>query len=693
MDVNARTWNARRVVRRPQQSRLPRQVVVDVALVPDVIAGSHHIDPVAEKFVGNGGRDTKACRRVLAVRDYDVDRLGSADIRNVVCDNSASGVSENVADKEKSQTSHYPIAMRIGIDSGGTFTDFVVLHDDGRLESFKLRSNPAAPASVILAGLRRINAPRKSEVIHGSTVATNALLERKGAKTAFVTTAGFEDLIAIGRQNRAELYNLTPAMLKPLVPRDLCFGAKERMLFDGTVETPLSGVDALKKKLRGVESVAICLLHSYQNDSHERELLKELAGIGYVCASCDISPEFREFERASTTVINAYGGPLMDRYLGELERGCSHRLSIMQSNGGLLTASEARKHAVRTILSGPAGGVAGAVEIARIAGFKRAITFDMGGTSTDVALAGRDARQSTEARVDGFPVRVPMLDIHTVGAGGGSIAYIDAGGSLRVGPQSAGASPGPACYGEGDLPTVTDAHVVLGRIAADQFTLKIDPARSERALAKLGKPRDVAAAIIRVANSNMERAIRAVSVERGEDPRDFPLVAFGGCGGLHACEMARELGIRTVIIPRMAGVLSALGMLLSDHTRDFSIGALGATDYEARFRRLEKQTPRGANIERFADVRYAGQSYELTIPWLKDGNSSFHKAHQRAYGYSDPKRAIQIVTLRVRATTPVERPSLRTADKEASHGSSTFIPPDWAKRTDKAGSLILTSSS
>ena len=437
-------------------------------------------------------------------------------------------------------------------------------------------------------------------------------------------------------------------------------------------------------------------------------MLKALEGIGYVCASCDISPEFREFERASTTVINAYVGPLMDRYLGELERGCPHKLSLMQSNGGLLTAAEARRHAVRTILSGPADGVAGAVEIARLAGFKRAVTFDMGGTSTDVAPAGREARFSTEARIDGFPVRVPMLDIHTAGAGGGSIAYIDAGGSLRVGPESAGASPGPACYGEGELPTVTDAQVVPGRIATDQLmggTLRIDPGRAERALARLGKPVEVAAAIIRIANSNMERAIRAVSVERGEDPRDFPLVAFGGCGGLHACEFAESLGIRTAIVPRCAGVLSAPGMLLADRQRDFSVGALGATDYEARFRSLEKQAARGWKLERFADIRYSGQSYELTIPW----GSSFHRAHRRAYGYSDAKRATQMVTLRVRATLAVEQPSLRAnASIEfarrrvwvagrrrdapsiiADYGSTTLVPPGWAARVDRAGSLIL----
>jgi N-methylhydantoinase A len=632
--------------------------------------------------------------------------------------------------------------MRIGIDSGGTFTDFVVLHDTGddtgNLESFKLRSNPASPADVVLEGLRRI-AAKRAEVVHGSTVATNALLERKGAKTAFVTTRGFEDLIAIGRQNRPELYNLTPALPVPLVPRDLCFGVNERVLFDGTVERGLAAADIdelrLKIEASGAESVAICLLHSYQNDVHERLLLKGLSG--FVCASCDISPEFREFERASTTVINAYVGPMMDRYLGELERRSPHKVSIMQSNGGLLTASEARKQAVRTILSGPAGGIVGAVEIARLCGFPKALTFDMGGTSTDVALAAREPRLTTEARIDNLPVRVPMLDIHTVGAGGGSIAAIDAGASLRVGPESAGAVPGPACYGRGDRATVTDAHVVLGRIAAEQLVggeMRIDAAAAERAVARIGAGLgldtvNAAAAILRVANSNMERAIRAVSVERGEDPREFPLVAFGGCGGLHACEIAEELGVTTVIVPRLAGALSALGMLLADRTRDYSVGALGVSDYEARFRKLEKQAKKDvprATLERFADVRYTGQSYELTIPF----NGNFHKAHQRIYGYSDPKRATQLVTLRVRATVRVEKPSLRARGADdrtmssageirrvwiegrwreipaspreglgaravrgpaliTDYGSTTLVPPGWSMRLDRAGSLIL----
>ena len=627
--------------------------------------------------------------------------------------------------------------MRIGIDSGGTFTDFAVLHDDGRLESFKLRSNPASPASVILAGIARaIPKKTKADIVHGSTVATNALLERKGAKTAFVTTRGFEDLIAIGRQNRPELYNLTPLPARPLVPRDLCFGVEERILFDGSVDTPLQPGD-LRQRLEGVESVAICLLHSCQNDAHERALLQALEGVGYVCASCDISPEFREFERASTTLINAYVGPLMDRYLAQLEASCPYPVAIMQSNGGLLTAAEARKHAVRTILSGPAGGIVGAVEIARLAGFKKALTFDMGGTSTDVALAGEQPRLTTEARIETFPVRVPMLDIHTVGAGGGSIASVDAGGSLRVGPQSAGAVPGPACYGVGEAPTVTDAHVVLGRIAADQLVggeMHLDAARATRAVAAVGDQLglgvvETAAAIIRVANSNMERAIRAVSVERGEDPREFPLVAFGGGGGLHACELADELGVRTVIVPKLAGALSALGMLLADRTRDYSVGALGASDYEERFRRLEKQARkdvRGAELSRFSDVRYAGQSYELTVPFGGD----FHAEHQRVYGYSDPQRSTEIVTLRVRAIVKVERPSLRTprgqsgrppakrkvwlagrwrnlpvAPREAfdaktvkgpllvtDYGSTTLVPPGWSMTRDQAGSLILRRS-
>ncbi len=495
--------------------------------------------------------------------------------------------------------------MRIGVDAGGTFTDFVVLHDDGRLETFKLRSDPAAPAKVILAGLARAAGDGAAEVVHGSTVGTNALLERKGARTALVTTAGFEDLVFIGRQNRAELYNLAPAPRRWLVERRDVFWGGERAHYDGTIERRPSEREMarLRKTLRaaGAESVAICFLHAYRTAENERAVAEALRGIGYISASHDVCPEFREYERASTTLINAYVGPLMDRYLGQLERG-GRRIAILQSNGGTLRTAEARRHAVRTILSGPAGGAIGAFETARASGFTRILGFDMGGTSTDVSLCDGAPRETTEGSVDGFPIRVPMLDIHTVGAGGGSIARVDAGGLLRVGPESAGSRPGPACYGSGEEATVTDAHVVLGRIAEDQLVageMHLDVERAGRAVDRVaaGIPMDrvkAAAGIVRVANANMERAIRVVSVERGHDPREFALVAFGGCGGLHACEIAEALDMRTVIVPAQAGALSALGMLLADAVRDFAAGALGRSNHEALFRGLEKgRAPRG----------------------------------------------------------------------------------------------------
>jgi N-methylhydantoinase A/oxoprolinase/acetone carboxylase beta subunit len=629
--------------------------------------------------------------------------------------------------------------VRIGIDTGGTFTDFVVLRDNGLIESFKLRSNPVSPASVILDGLRRIAAPAKSEVVHGSTVATNALLERKGARTAFIATQGFTDLMHIGRQNRAELYNLTPGPKRHLVPAAHCFGVAERSYFDGAAARRPARIELtrLRQKLRRarVESIAICFLHSYANPENERALFQLLEGDGYVCCSHDVTPEFREYERASTTLINAYVGPLMDTYLAQLERGSRHPVSILQSNGGFITASEARRHPVRTILSGPAGGVVGAAAAARWSGFDRALTFDMGGTSTDVSLWEGKLHLTTEAFVDGFPVRVPMLDIHTVGAGGGSIARVDEGGLLRVGPESAGADPGPACYGTGSQPTVTDAHVVLGRIAPDQFLggeMPIDPARAgiavDRIARSLSLSRSAAAAgILRVANANMERAIRVVSVERGRDPRDFALVAFGGCGGLHACEMAGQLGIRTVVVPRDAGALSALGMLLADRVRDYSAGVVDQSQVERRFAELEragrKDMP-ASRLERLADLRYVGQSYELTIPW----GASFHQEHQRIYGYSDPARPTEVVTVRVRAVVATLQPrvarnrsSTRGPHHLASHrvftggkfratpvfyreqlslkhrrgpalivdyGATTLVPGGWQFLVDRFGNLI-----
>lgn len=629
--------------------------------------------------------------------------------------------------------------MRIGVDAGGTFTDFVVLHEDGRLETFKLRSNPRAPAKVILAGLEHAAGGRRVDVVHGSTVATNALLERKGARTAFVTTAGFEDLLEIGRQNRAELYNLRPPPRRLLVGRELCFGVQERVAYDGAVIRKPSATEfkRLAEKLRRarVRSVAICFLHAYQNAAHERAAVKALAREGvYLCASHEISPEFREFERSSTTVVNAYVGPLMEAYLGELSRARQFRIAIMQSNGGFLAARDAGRHAVRTVLSGPAGGVVGVIETARASGYRRVLGFDMGGTSTDVSLSDGAPRETTEAVVDGLPIRIPMLDIHTVGAGGGSIARVDAGGLLRVGPESAGADPGPACYGVGTLATVTDAHVVLGRMETLLGgSMPMDAERAGRAVDPIAKQlgltrTNAAAGILRVANANMERAIRVVSVERGHDPRDFALVAFGGCGGLHACEIARELGIQAVLVPQYAGALSAMGMLMADAVRDYSAGVLGRADWDHCFARLERRAQRespGARILRSADLRYRGQSYELNVPW-PDSSAHFHREHAKVYGYSNPQREVEIVTLRVRARTALPKPKLTAEKRRPSeaetrrvwvdgawkrlavwrrdqlgntlkqgpalvldYGSTTLVPPRWQFRVDRAGNLLI----
>jgi len=586
--------------------------------------------------------------------------------------------------------------LRIGIDSGGTFTDFAVLHDDGSLHVFKLRSKAADPASVIIAGIAEAarNYGGAVAIVHGSTVATNALLERKGARTAFITSPGFRDLLAIGRQHRNSLYSLHPPERPNLVDRALCFEWPE----------PIP---------RGeIEAVAICLLNAYQDDTSEKEIAAALSGRGlYVCRSSEVAPEFREYERASTTVLNAYVSPLMSRYLGRLENDCPYPIEIMQSSGGLLSASEARSHAVRTILSGPAGGVIGA----RAMGGSPVISFDMGGTSTDVSLVEDPLRFATEAWVEGLPVRVPMLDIHTVGAGGGSLAFVEGGARLRVGPESAGSSPGPACYGTGERATVTDAHVVLGRIRPGRFlggTMEIFPERAERAVGELGRQLglsapETAAAIVRIANSNMEQAIRAVTLEKGRDPRDFPICAFGGCGGLHACEIAEELGIRRVIFPPWAGALSAVGMLLARRTRDYASGAIGSADVASLFAalraRAEADLP-GAQIQEHADIRYRGQSYELTVDW--DGGNPrgpFEAEYEKIYGLRDPGREIEVVTARVRAAMPaadetwshaqpadgfngpVEGPALMF-----DYGSTAYVPPGWRAARNKAGVVVAT---
>ena len=592
--------------------------------------------------------------------------------------------------------------IHVGVDTGGTFTDFLIW-DGKRYFTRKVRSTPDDPARAILEGLADLES---HEIVHGSTVATNALLERKGARTAFVTTQGFEDVLLIGRQNRPELYNFLATARTPLVPSELTFGAPERILHDGSVERELTTADAeaLATRIRdvGAESVAVCLLHSYANPAHERLLGEKLKGL-FVSLSHEVLPEYREYERASTTVVNAAVSPLMDRYLRRLDERLGHgRLRVFQSNGGSISAQSAGHSAIHTVLSGPAGGVLGAAAVARAAGFNKIISFDMGGTSTDISLYDGAFTYTTESEIGDFPVRVPMLDIHTVGAGGGSIAYLDSAGALHVGPRSAGARPGPVCYGEGDQITVTDANLLLNRLDPGEFLggrMQLDADRARRHIEDFAKsagtsPDSLAEAIVQVANSNMERAIRAISVERGHDPRDFVLLAFGGAGPQHACELAEQLEMKTVIIPKHAGVLSALGMLAADCVRDFSQSALGR-DPEEVFRELEARAAREfaaenlpkAHFERQIDLRYHGQSFEITVPYADRG--SFHDAHRTLYTYDHPGRSIEAVTARIRAVAPLDKINL-ASPSDAETFASVYIAPGWTSREDAAGNLILS---
>lgn len=489
--------------------------------------------------------------------------------------------------------------MRLGVDTGGTFTDFAWLDGDGRLRIHKQLSTPQDPSQAILTGMGAMGVAEQTAVVHGSTVATNALLERRGARTALITTAGFADVLAIGRQNRPQLYALVPQKPEPLVPREWRFEVHERVSAQGEILTPLDPA-ALRPILErlaaeGIESVAVCLLFSFLRPEHER-LIEEVIGNWqlpmtnsqlpvtrpHVSLSSEILPEYREYERTATTVINAYVAPLMGRYLERLAEGIAPRpLAVMQSNGGIISARAAGRQAARTVLSGPAGGVVGARFVAGRAGFEELITFDMGGTSTDVALCPGRLPTTAEGEIAGLPLRLPIIDIHTVGAGGGSLARLDVGGALQVGPQSAGAAPGPACYpgSPNRQATTTDANLVLGRLDADHFlggAMRLDRERAREALGELAQtmgvatPETAAWGVIQVANMTMERAIRRISVERGYDPRYFTLVAFGGAGPLHACDLAASLQIPRVLIPPAPGILSALGMLAAAPTKDYS---------------------------------------------------------------------------------------------------------------------------
>jgi N-methylhydantoinase A len=588
--------------------------------------------------------------------------------------------------------------MHVGVDIGGTFTD-LVMSAAGRLHIHKLLSTPQEPAQAMLAGLAAITPGGLAalhQVSHGSTVATNAILERKGAKTALITTQGFRDLLFIGRQNRPILYALQPQLPPPLIPRRWCYEVSERLDYTGAVLTPLdmAALDAVLDEMvqQGIESVAVCFLYSYVNPLHEQAVRARILERGrlqdwQIALSSEVLPEFREYERASTVALDAYVRPIMSRYVQRLEDqlppGCS--LRIMKSDGGVMSAARARQGAVQTALSGPAAGVIGAFHIAKLAGYAHILTLDIGGTSTDVALCPGAPVRRPESEIDGLPLRIRLLDIETIGAGGGSIARLDAGGALRAGPESAGANPGPICYGRGGAQvTVSDANAVLGRLDAEHFlgggmALDVDAARGaiSRLAGQMNLSAEAAAlGIVNVANVNIDRALRRVSVARGYDPRHFTLVAFGGAGPLHACEVADRLEIPRVLVPRYPGVMCALGLLVADVALDYSRSVLGVITDEmpaalgsqlsamiaaARADLAREGIPETEMVFNGSlDMRYQGQAYELNVPFGV-GNThlptAFHAAHERTYGHALPKRAIEVVNLRLQAVGVMEKPA------------------------------------
>ncbi|MGH9475289.1 MAG: hydantoinase/oxoprolinase family protein [Terriglobales bacterium] len=650
---------------------------------------------------------------------------------------------------------------RVAIDTGGTFTDCVWV-EAGELRVRKLSSTPRDPGKAMLRSLGAMAACR-AEIRHGTTVGTNTVLERTGARVAFVTTAGFEDTIAIGRQARPELYRWSYPKAAPLAPEELRFGVAERSLPDGSIlrapsEEELQRLAAAVAAARP-EAIAISLLFSFANPGNECAVAAALAPLGVpISLSHRILPEFREYERGATVVLNAYLQPRMGRYLAGLtaklrrqRRGS--RLHVMQSSGGIISAAAAAREPVRTILSGPAGGVVGAWRMAQLAGFDRILSIDMGGTSTDVALVAEGGPRTThEAQVMELPVSVPMLDIHTVGAGGGSLVRFDAGGLLQVGPESAGADPGPICYGRGEQPTVTDANLILGRLDATGLLgggMRLEVERTRRycgaAKGSVATVEAFADGIVRLAEATMSKALRVISVERGHDPRLCTLVSFGGAGPLHACALAASLEIPRVMVPRLPGALSALGILMSDMVKDYSRTVMLpvetgiAARLERVFRELEREgaaAMRGERLpavaERALDVRYAGQGFELTLAGGRDFAARFHQLHRQRYGYADPERRLEVVSVRVRMVTrsaplafrrqrerrgtaagarsgqrPVwfggrsrssalyERERLQAGDRFTGpaivneYSATTVVPPHWRARVDGWGNLIL----
>jgi len=653
-----------------------------------------------------------------------------------------------------------PAQTIVAVDTGGTFTDFVVFRD-GRIEVHKRASTPENAARAVLEGLRDLLEPDESFILaHGSTVATNALLERRGARTFWITNRGFEDLVEIGRQARPQLYALVGERPPPLAAAADRIGIAGRLLYDGSEESPVDPDElaTLPERMAEAESVAVGLLHSYANPAHEDAVAAQLADLG-VPTTCSgrLLPEYREYERFSTALVNAYVAPLVQRYLtGLAEESGAERVRIMASGGGAFSVRRAAREPVHTILSGPAGGVVAALDAAQRCGFQRVLSFDMGGTSTDVSLCPGGPIHTREYEIAGAAVAIPVIDIHTVGAGGGSVARRDPGGALKVGPESAGAVPGPICYGRGGTEvTVTDAHVWLGRIPPEEFlggSQRLDRGairdRLEALAAELGESAERAAAgILEVANTRMEGALRLISVERGHDPSDLILVAFGGAAPLHAAELAARLGVPHVLIPPDPGTLSARGILIADVRKDASRSVLrrGAgielQALQSDFRELEEAAAgdlvdegfaaEAVAVERTIDARYRGQSYELSVPAAPDWVDSFHAAHQIRFGFRREDAEVEVVTLRVAARASVRRPPpprARPADLSlrpearvdvvidgdwqrvalhrrvglgaghrmtgpaiiAEYSATTWLPPGWALTVAESGDLLLT---
>ena len=620
------------------------------------------------------------------------------------------------------------MAYILGVDVGGTFTDLALFEQEtGELTLAKVPSTPADPSQGVVHGIRHLIeqhgiAPDSiAFLIHGTTVATNAVLEGKGIPTALLATEGFGDILDIVRQDRPRLYDWRAMRPAPLVPRSQRWEVEERTLYDGLEAVPLDeeGVREIVAAIRemGITSIAVCYLHSYADPTHEErtgEIITDEYPTASISLSSHILPEIKEYERTSTTVMNAAVMPIVERYLNRLsqttaEMGVASRLHVMQSNGGIMTAETASRKSVNTILSGLAGGVLGGVTLARQAGFENAITIDMGGTSFDISLAyGGKIRFSRESEIGGHAIAVPMIDVHTLGAGGGSIAWIDAGGALQVGPRSAGADPGPACYARGGaLPTVTDANLVLGRLNPRYLlggSMSVQPELARDAIRRhvaepLGMSLEVAAeGIIKIINANMLKGIRVVSVERGYDPREFTVVAFGGGGPVHAAELARELGARSVMIPGAPGITSAIGLLMADFRHDYTRTYLQTTDVmdfrdlnevfsqmegRATGQLLEERVPATEIVLlRGVEMRYRGQGHSLEVPVpaglldldaIRTVSEAFHRQHQTTYGYSRADEITEFVNLRLAGIGRLPKPAPRQVPSDGEDASAAQI--------------------